>query len=91
MTPPELTPELFCRAGAALYGSEWQMPTARLLDVDPRRIRRIAQAAREGRPYDINQNWRAELAAAVRRAATDHELRGREAEAVARLLEGRDD
>ncbi|GAW42436.1 hypothetical protein SH203_02852 [Brevundimonas sp. SH203] len=85
----DLTPDLVCRAGAALFGREWQAPLAALLNVNDRTIRRIASAARQGQPYTINQNWRAELATALSRASLDHELKAREASEVAAIL--RDD
>lgn len=82
----ELTPQLVHRAGVALYGDEWQAPVAALLGVNDRTIRRVAQAARQGTPYAVNQGWRPELAEALRKAALQHELRGREAAEVAQLL-----
>lgn len=84
----DLTPDLVCRAGTALFGREWQAPLAALLNVNDRTIRRIASAARQGQPYTINQNWKGELATALSRAALDHELKGREAQEVAELLRG---
>lgn len=84
----DLTPDLLCRAGIALHGREWQAPLAQTLGVNDRTIRRIAAAARQGEPYPINANWRGELVAALKKAALDHELRGREAQDVAELLAG---
>ncbi len=82
----ELTPDLVCRAGTALFGEEWQAPTAALLGVNDRTIRRVASAARTGVPYAVNAGWRPELAEALRKASLQHELRAREAAEVAQLL-----
>jgi hypothetical protein len=82
----DLTPDLFCRAGVALFGEEWQAPVAALLGVNDRTVRRVAHAARNGAPYAINPGWRPELAEALRKASLQHELRAREAAEVARLL-----
>lgn len=56
------TPATIARIGIALYGAEeWQAPLARLLQVNPRTIRKIAQAARDGTPYAVNPHWLEEL------------------------------
>lgn len=85
--PPQLlTPELVCRAGAAIYGADWQMPLARLLGKTDRTLRRIALAARTGEPYSVDQTWREPLIAALAKAARDLELRAMDAEAVRAIL-----
>lgn len=83
----DLTPALICRAGAALFGPEWQAPMAALVGVDERSVRRVAQAARMGRPYAVKGDWRTPLADALRKAPLDFELRAREAAEVAKLFE----
>lgn len=39
------------RYGEALFGPEWAAPLARLTDTNERTVRRVRQAAREGREY----------------------------------------
>lgn len=81
-----LTPELVCRAGHALFGPEWQVALAKLLDVNERTVRRIAQAARQGDDYRVNQAWAPELRGALERTARIRELEAKRAAEVALLL-----
>lgn len=82
----KLTADLFARAGRALFGDEWQNPLADLLGMNPRTVRRIAKAAREGEDYPVNETLAPVLADHLRSAATDAKARAKEAEAVAKLL-----
>lgn len=47
-----LTADLVARAGFALYGDEWKAPLARLLDIAPRNMRRLANG-----DLDVPQDW----------------------------------
>lgn len=89
--PPILTPELVCRIGFAIFGREWQAPLARLLGVNARTVRHVAAAAGRGTDYRVNQDWLPRLLPHLRPVARDYELRGRDAEALLRLFEGRPD
>lgn len=72
----KLTAELFVRAGRGLFGDEWQNPLAALLEMNPRTVRRIAKAAREGEDYPINQSLATRLHGEMRRQlAQDGEQR----------------
>lgn len=81
-----LTADLFARAGRALFGDEWQNPLADLLGMNPRTVRRIAKAAREGEDYPVNETLAPVLAKHLMAAAVEAKCRAREAEALARLL-----
>lgn len=59
--------ELFCAAGRALFGDNWQQPTARLLgwklvNNQNRAVQRIKAAAEAGEDYGINPAVMTELA-----------------------------
>lgn len=82
----ELTAELVCRAGEALYGREWQAPMAALVGRDVRSIRRLVRDARNGRDRQIDQTWLPILTEALDEAAVDFELRARQASTVRNLL-----
>jgi|GEM_PF-5403251 len=82
-----ITPELFARAGRALFGEEWQNPLADLLGMNQRTIRRIAKAAREGEDYPVNETLGPVLAEHLRTAVILAKARANEAEALANLLE----
>jgi hypothetical protein len=81
-----LTPDLVARAGMALYGDEWQMPLARLLNVNQRTMRRVAQAAREATPYQVNQGWASEIKAALQPVPLERKLQARYAAEVLEAL-----
>lgn len=81
-----ITPELFARAGRALFGEEWQNPLADLLGMNQRTIRRIAKAAREGEDYPVNETLGPVLAEHLRAAVILAKARANEAEALANLL-----
>lgn len=81
-----LTPDLVARAGIALYGEHWQMPLARLLNVADRTVRRVAQAARTGDDYQVNQAWAAEIVAALQPIPLEREIQGRYAAEVLEAL-----
>tara|TARA_R100000655_G_scaffold7725_4_gene20578 strand:- start:375 stop:596 length:222 start_codon:yes stop_codon:yes gene_type:complete len=51
-----MTPELFKKAGAALFGERWHHPLAEALGVNPRSIQRFASGSR-----DIPDRFRSEL------------------------------
>jgi len=87
MEQPQLNVALLARAGAALYGQDWQSPLARHLGVSDRTIRRMVQAAREGRDYTIPPGWWPEVTAELKKAVREHQLRAREAAEVGQLLE----
>lgn len=80
--------ELFAAAGRALYGENWQQPTAALLgwSVDGRgqnrAVQRIKAAAEAGQEYRINPAVMLELADHLARRATG-------AQAVADLIRTR--
>ena len=82
-----LTAELFARAGRAMFGDEWQNPMAALIGMNPRTVRRISAAARDGLPYDMNQTLCPLLAEHLRISAVAAKDRAKEAQVVARLLE----
>lgn len=84
----KLTPDLVARAGIALYGEHWQMPLARLLRVADRTVRRVAQAARDGSDYQVNQAWAPELITALRPIPTERAIQGRYAAEVLEALKG---
>lgn len=68
MTDRPTTAELFAAAGRALFGDNWQQPTAKLLGwaIDGkgqnRAVQRISAAANAGEDYGINPKVLAELA-----------------------------
>jgi len=82
----KLTADLVARAGIALYGEHWQMPLARLLGVADRTVRRVAQAARTGDDYQINQAWAAQIVAALQPIPLEREIQGRYAAEVLEAL-----
>lgn len=82
----QLTPDLVRRAGIALYGEEWQSPLARLLGVADRTVRRVAQAARDGSDYQVNQGWAVDIRAALKPIPVERELQGRFAAEVLEAL-----
>lgn len=82
----DLTPELFARAGHALYGDQWQVPLARRLNINERTVRRIAQAARNGEPYRMTPGWRGELVTALQERTAQAIEQAREAAEVAEML-----
>lgn len=84
----QLTPDLVARAGVALYGENWQMPLARLLKVADRTVRRVAQAARTGDDYQVNQAWAAEIVEALKPIPLEREIQGRYAAEVLEALKG---
>jgi hypothetical protein len=47
------TADLFCSAGQALYGDEWQVKTSVALGVNLRTVQRIAAAADSGAPMHV--------------------------------------
>ncbi|MBG7616485.1 hypothetical protein IWC96_14500 [Brevundimonas sp. BAL450] len=68
--------ELFCAAGRALFGENWQQPTARLLgwklvNGQNRAVQRIKAAADAGEEYGINPAVLAELAGHLADRATE--------------------
>lgn len=73
----ELTPELVRRAGIALYGPDWQMPLSRLLGVNERTVRRLAQAVRDGTPYRVTQGWADPIREALEPVPLEREMQGR--------------
>lgn len=81
-----LSPDLVRRAGVALYGEHWQAPLARALVVDERTMRRVAQAEREGRPYDINPAWAPKIAKLLSKIPLEREIQARFAREVLELL-----
>lgn len=81
-----LTPQLFAEAGRALFGEEWQNPTAALLGINPRTVRRIAAAARDGVAYDVNQTLAPLLAQHLADRAIRAEAEAVEARRLAKLL-----
>lgn len=84
MTTPT-NAQLFAQAGRALYGDNWQQPTARLLGwpIDPRgqnrTVQRIKAAADAGEEYRIAPGVLAELATAL-------QVRSDQAAAMAKSL-----
>lgn len=82
----DLTPELFARAGRALFGDEWQVPLARRLNINERTVRRIAQAARNGEPYRMTPGWKADLVAALRERTKQALEQAKEASEIADIL-----
>ena len=82
----DLTPDLICRAGVALYGREWQAPLAALVGVDERTVRRLSSAVRMGKPYAYKGDWRTPILSALKDAPLAFELRAREAADVYELL-----
>jgi len=82
----QLTPDLVARAGIALFGEEWQMPLARLLGVADRTVRRVAQAARDGSDYQVNQGWAAEIVEALKPIPLERQIQARYAAEVLEAL-----
>ena len=82
-----LTADLFARAGRALFGDEWQNPLADLLGMNPRTVRRIARAAREGEEYPVNETLGPRLAGLLRERAKEAKAQAKEADQLASLLE----
>lgn len=82
----QLTPDLVRRAGIALYGEHWQMPLAKALKVADRTMRRVAQAAREGSDYTVNQGWASEIRALLKPIPLEREIQGRFAAEVLEAL-----
>lgn len=72
--------ELVARAGAAIYGAEWQNPLARALGINERTMRRLAAAARDGEPYPVAPGALRDLAQLVREAGQDLMARHHECE-----------
>jgi hypothetical protein len=58
--------------GERLFGEEWAAPLARLTDTNERTVRRVRQAAREGREYPAARGLLAALG--DRLAALQHDL-----------------
>jgi hypothetical protein len=69
-------PRLVVQAGRALYGDQWRSGIAQSLDLHPRTVRRIGQAARLDDPHPISPGVLMELAALARETAVTLE-RGR--------------
>lgn len=57
----EMPAALIASAGEALFGETWQAALARALDVDERRVRHWAKAAREGADYRFPRGLVADL------------------------------
>lgn len=85
MTTP-LTPDLVRRAGIALFGDHWQAPLARAIRVDERTMRRVAKAARDGSPYDVNPAWASAIKSLLAPIPLERELQGRFAKEVLEAL-----
>lgn len=76
MTTRPTNAELFCAAGRALFGENWQQPTARLLgwtltNGQNRAVQRIAAAASAGEDYRIAPPVMAELAQHLEKRSRD--------------------
>lgn len=82
-----LTPDLFAQVGQALFGAEWKRPLAVLIGMNERTVFRIAKAAKDGEPYQINETLAPTLAALLRERARAASAEAQEAERLARLLE----
>jgi hypothetical protein len=83
--PPHAS-ELVARAGAAIFGPEWQNPLARALGMNERTMRRLAAAARDGEPYPIAPGVLRELAELVSAATRQHYERAHACEHVSAAL-----
>ncbi|WGM48628.1 hypothetical protein KOAAANKH_03531 [Brevundimonas sp. NIBR10] len=78
---------LFAQAGEALFGLEWKQSLADLIEMDVRRVRRIAKAAREGLDYPVNESLGPVLAGHLKERARSAQAQSIEAERLAKLLE----
>lgn len=92
MTTRPTNAELFCAAGRALFGENWQQPTARLLgwtltNGQNRAVQRIAAAGAAGEDYRISPGALEDLRAALGKRR--NEILNAEAGIVGRL-NGRD-
>ncbi|HEV2530935.1 hypothetical protein [Phenylobacterium sp.] len=63
--------EIVAEAGEELFGSEWAAPMARLTDTNERTVRRVRQAAREGRDYPAARGLLAALSERLAALARD--------------------
>lgn len=86
MTKRPTNAELFCAAGRALFGENWQQPTARLLgwtltNGQNRAVQRIAAAGAAGEDYRISPSVLDELAEHLGK-------RSRECASLAQMLRG---
>lgn len=57
----EMPAALIAAAGVALFGENWQAPLARALDIDERRMRYWAKAARDGEAQRFPRGLVAEI------------------------------
>jgi hypothetical protein len=87
-------PQLVIAAACALFGDQWKSRTAQTLDLHPRTIRRIGQAARTGEPFPVSPGVLVELAglsrecaAAIQRGNVDDYRRARRLDLIALELD----
>lgn len=84
----KLTPDLVARAGIAVYGEKWQMPLAARLGMSDRNMRRIAQAARDGKDRPVPQDWIPVLVEILKPIPLERKVQARYAAEVLEALEG---
>lgn len=82
---PMTRAELVAAAGRALFGDQWQAPTADLLKLNLRTVQRLAEAMRQGRDYRVADGVLTDLKAALTARSTDCK---RMTSAIERELDG---